>query len=119
MRTSASIEKKLKKTGPLEVAEMMSKLVFKSITFSRGGHNQIANILNENEKGASIDKTPSHDKPALTDLIKLLNQVMTTSKLMTREVKGVSILKDDICNFCWTDPRQVMEMVNSLKSLDE
>jgi len=68
---------------------------------------------------ASTDKTRSHDKPKLTDLIKLLNQVMTKYKLMTREVKGPSLLNDGICNFCWTNLRQVMEMVNSLKSLDE
>ena len=33
MRTSASVKKKLKKTGTLEVTEMMSKLVLESVIF--------------------------------------------------------------------------------------
>ena len=77
------------------------------------------NILNDNKMEAATDKTPSHDKPQLTDLIKLLAQAMTKSKLMTREVKGPSLPNDGICNFWLTNPYQVMEMVISLNSLEE
>jgi len=49
-----------------------NKPLLKAINLSKGVHNQTMNIINKSEIEASTDKTPSHDAPQLTALIKLL-----------------------------------------------